>query len=224
MSRSIMINGACDNITGERRTTEKRHDLLGPEPTTEPVTSCLGVPVPSKQKLKIKGPTTRAKSRLAATIFLDCFRTPTATLPLAIANGSRLARRSRSAETDQLGFLPGKRTVLASRPRSCATATPAKPAVPGMTPAVSRPTRPSGGVFAIATNILDLSIQRLRAHSGRPAAHPTATGWDEELLDRAAGVRLPGRGAPSHRLGQTHQYVLSCFATGTDRDQSDWRT
>ena len=34
----------------------------------------------------------------------------------------------------------------------------------------------------------------VRAQSGRPAAHPTASGWDEELLDRAAGVRLPRQG------------------------------
>ena len=32
------------------------------------------------------------------------------------------------------------------------------------------------------------------AHPGRPAAHPTATGWDEELRARTAGVRLPRPG------------------------------
>ena len=39
MCRSIVISGAYDNSTGERCTTEKRNDLLEPEPTTEPMTS-----------------------------------------------------------------------------------------------------------------------------------------------------------------------------------------
>ena len=30
-----------------------------------------------------------------------------------------------------------------------------------------------------------------RLDPGRPAAHPTAAGWDKELLGRTAGVRLP---------------------------------
>ena len=33
-----------------------------------------------------------------------------------------------------------------------------------------------------------------------------------------------GRGAPSHCLGRIHPYVLSCSATGTDRERSDWRS
>ena len=37
---------------GGRCTTEQGNDLLGPEPATEPVTSCLGVPAPSTQKLR----------------------------------------------------------------------------------------------------------------------------------------------------------------------------
>ena len=64
----------------------------------------------------------------------------------------------------------------------------------------------------------------VRDHPGRPAAHPTAVGWDEasELRARSAGVRLPrpGRSESSFR---TDQYVWSC-ATGTDRGRSDWRT
>ena len=51
-----------------RCTAEKRDDSLGPEPTKEPATSCLGVPVPSTQKPEIQGPTTRSKSRRAATV------------------------------------------------------------------------------------------------------------------------------------------------------------
>ena len=34
----------------------------------------------------------------------------------------------------------------------------------------------------------------VRVHPGRPAALPTATGWDEELRARTAGVRLPRPG------------------------------
>ena len=34
----------------------------------------------------------------------------------------------------------------------------------------------------------------VRVHPGRPAALPTATGWDEELQARTAGVRLPRPG------------------------------
>ena len=97
MSRLVMFSRPYNNRTGKQCTTEKRNDLFRPEPTTELVTSCLSVPVPWTQKLKIKGPTMRAKSSLLATMFLDCFRTPTATLPRAIADGSRLERRSRSA-------------------------------------------------------------------------------------------------------------------------------
>ena len=65
-------------------------------------------------------------------------------------------------------------------------------------------------MFGIAANtqvryaqISDL----VRVHPGRPAAHPTATGWDEELRARTAGVRLPRPGTPSHRFGRIHPYV-----------------
>ena len=34
----------------------------------------------------------------------------------------------------------------------------------------------------------------VRVHPGRPEALPTATGWDEELRARTAGVRLPRPG------------------------------
>ena len=34
----------------------------------------------------------------------------------------------------------------------------------------------------------------VRGHPGRPAALPTATGWDEELLDRAVRHRPHGPG------------------------------
>ena len=58
------------------------------------------------------------------------------------------------------------------------------------------------------------AISLVRTHPGRPAAHPTATGWDEGLLGRASGVRhdYRGTGAPSLRLGRIH----ACVRTGTD--------
>ena len=36
------------------------------------------------------------------------------------------------------------------------------------------------------------------------AAHPAATGWDEELLNRAAGVQLPRPGHSESPLGRIH--------------------
>ena len=54
----------------------------------------------------------------------------------------------------------------------------------------------------------------VRVHPGRPAALPTATGWDEELRARTAGVRLP---RPGHSE--------SSFTTDPSvREWSDWRT
>ena len=129
----MLLDEVCSDTAEERCTTEKRNDLLGPEPTTEPVTSCLGVLVPPTQKTEIKGPTTRSKIRRAATVFQESFRTPTATR--SSADVSRLSRLSRSAGKDQ-PEPAGKRTSTALRPRSCATATSATPTVPGtpMTP------------------------------------------------------------------------------------------
>ena len=95
---SIEFSGRlCSDIEDERCTAEKRNDLLEPEPTTEPVTSCLGVPVLSTHKPETKGPTTRSKARQAATVLPESFRTPTATLPRTSADVSRLACWSRSA-------------------------------------------------------------------------------------------------------------------------------
>ena len=42
----------CITTNDERCTSKKRNDLLGPELTPEPVTSCLGVLVPSTQNLR----------------------------------------------------------------------------------------------------------------------------------------------------------------------------
>ena len=56
----MLLDEVCSDTAEERCTTEKRNDLLGPEPTTEPVTSCLCVPVPSTQKPETKGPTREA--------------------------------------------------------------------------------------------------------------------------------------------------------------------
>ena len=91
--RSIEPSGIfCRNTAVQRCTSGKRNDLPEPEPTTEPVTSYLGVPVPSTQKPEIKDPTTRNKLRLAAIIFPESFRPTTATLAQ-----SRLACRYWSA-------------------------------------------------------------------------------------------------------------------------------
>ena len=79
---SIEFRGnLCSDTADEGCTAEKRNDLLGQELTTEPVTSCLGVPVPSTQKPEFKGPTTQSKFSREATVFQESFRTPTATLP-----------------------------------------------------------------------------------------------------------------------------------------------
>ena len=43
-------------------------------------------------------------------------------------------------------------------------------------------------LFGITSNTLVRSSQ---SYPGRPAALPTATGWDKELRARTAGVRLP---------------------------------
>ena len=63
--------------------------------------------------------------------------------------------------------------------------------------------------------ILALSSQ---SPSGRPAALPTATGWGEELLDRAAArsTSLLHGAAPSRYPRRDHPYVRSCFATKTE--------
>ena len=98
---SIEFSGNFAVTDDERFTTEKRNDLLSMEPTTEPVTSCLCVTVPSTQKPEIKGPTTRNKIRRVATVSPESFRTPTGTLTRTSANVSRFTRWSRSASTDQ---------------------------------------------------------------------------------------------------------------------------
>ena len=58
----------------------------------------------------------------------------------------------------------------------------------------------AGGFSGCLESLPILWSDLVRAHPGRPAALPTATGWEEELLDRAAGVYdYRGRGTPSHR-------------------------
>ena len=64
----------------------QRNDLLEQEPTTEPLTSCLVVPVLLTRKSETKGPTTRRRFRRAATVLPESFRTPTATLPRTSAD------------------------------------------------------------------------------------------------------------------------------------------
>jgi hypothetical protein len=95
MCRSIEFSGKIRSTTAvERCTSGKRHDLPGPEPTTEPVTFYRGVPVLRTREPETKGPTTRSKSRLAATVLQESFQPPTATLPRPRDYLARLACRS----------------------------------------------------------------------------------------------------------------------------------
>ena len=64
----------------------------------------------------------------------------------------------------------------------------------------------------------------VRVDPGRPAAHPSATGWDEELRNGPPVYDYRCRGTPSHHLGRIHSYVRSYSAAGTNRERSDWRT
>jgi hypothetical protein len=78
LRRSIELSGMLSRNTAVQRCSSgQRHDLPGPEPTTEPVTSYLGAPVPSTQTPETKGPTTQ---RLAAIVYRKRFRPTTAAL------------------------------------------------------------------------------------------------------------------------------------------------
>ena len=70
-------------------------------------------------------------------------------------------------------------------------------------------------VRAHAPKTLSLSRQRLSVHPGRPAAHPTAAGWDEELPapDRAADIRLPRPGRPDASVGYV---TISQYSAGRE--------
>ena len=72
---SIEFSGRlCSDKAKGRCTIEKQNDLLEPE-TTEPMTSCLGVPVPvlSTQKPETRGPTTEASPVKRQLLFLKAF-------------------------------------------------------------------------------------------------------------------------------------------------------
>ena len=64
----------------------------------------------------------------------------------------------------------------------------------------------------------------VRVHPGRPAALATATAGTRSCGPGPPVYDYRGRGTQSHRSGRIHPYVLSCSATGTDRERSDWRT
>ena len=96
LRRSIELSSNfCSNTKAQQCLPGQRNVLPGPEPTTEPVTTDLGVPVSSTQKQEIKGPTTRSKSRLSGNCLPEIFRTPTATL--AEAKTASGACQTRSA-------------------------------------------------------------------------------------------------------------------------------
>ena len=109
---SIEFSGRhCSDTAQERCATEKRNDLLGPEPTTELVTSCLGVPVLSTQKPETKSP--RALRSEASSVErqlsfrkpfgLVCkFRTPTATLTRTSSDVSTCTVKTRSLVLERL--------------------------------------------------------------------------------------------------------------------------
>ena len=89
---SIEFSGRlCSDTAGERCTAEKRNDLLGPEPTTEPVTSCLGAPLCYRHRSR------RPRALREASPVERQLSYRKATLPRTSADVSRLARRSRSA-------------------------------------------------------------------------------------------------------------------------------
>ena len=73
--------------------------------------------------------------------------------------------------------------------------------------------RPAGCLESLPILYSDL----VRVHPGRPAAYPTATGWDEELQARTAGVRAT-------RSESSLGYARSCSAGGNDRERGNWRT
>ena len=76
-----------------------------------------------------------------------------------------------------------------------------------------------GALFGITT-----LVRSVRVHPGRPAALPAASGWDEELRARTAGVRLP-RPGHSESLFRTDPSVCPIMLrTGTDSERSDWRS
>jgi hypothetical protein len=62
-------------------TSEYLIRLFTPEPTTDPETLHLGVPVLSTQQPETKYPTTCSMSRRKALAIPELFRTPTTTLP-----------------------------------------------------------------------------------------------------------------------------------------------
>ena len=183
------------------------------EPTTEPVALWLGVPVPSIQKQETKGPTTRSKISRAATVFSERFRTPTAT---CLGQGQM-------CQDSLVGLGPPERT---SRSRRGSALLQHRDR--GAVLRLRRRRQPCQGRLRLGRqagcleSLPILWSYLVRVHPGRPAAHPTATGW--ELGTRSCGPRPPvynyrGRGTPSHRLGRIHPYVRSCSATGTDRER-----
>ena len=96
-------------------------------------------------------------------------------------------------------------------------------------PSAGRPAGPASKsgwpLWPVCLESLPILLSDLaRVHPGRPAALPTATGWDAELLTRTAGVRLPRPGHSESSIGRIHPYVRSCSATGTDKERSGWRT
>ena len=200
----------------------KRNDLLEPEPTTEPVTSCLGhrlgVPALSTQKPETKGPTTRCKFRpsQAATVFRKAFglrqRPCPGQAPMCQDSlvGLRTPERtSRSRRGSALLRHSDRGAALRLRPNRARDDSDLT---------VRR------GVWKLESLPILLSyLVRAQVQPGRRRFRRLRAGT------RSCGPGPPvydyrGRGTTSHRLGRIHPYVRSCSATGTDRERSDWRT
>ena len=98
LRRSIELSSnLCSNTKAQLCLSGQRNELPGPEPTTELVTTDLGIPVSSTQKQAINGPTTRSKSRLCGNCLPEIFRTPTATLLRPSATSASGACQTKSA-------------------------------------------------------------------------------------------------------------------------------
>ena len=112
--------------------------------------------------------------------------------PLAIA-GARTQPSRRNKRGVTVGFLSHvARTVQTSRRHGNASRWRSR----ALSPACQALRRSKRGCLS-RTCLESLPIllsDPVRAHPGRPAALPKATGWDEELLARTAGVRLPRQG------------------------------
>ena len=115
---------------------------------------------------------------------------------------------TRTPATDNIGGRGSRPAPLAVGPVTVATAGRRERACARLRADWHRRARP-----CLASNAL---VRSSRSSFGPAGGERSCPGL--QLYD------YRGRGAPSHRLGRIHLYVRSCFATGTERERSDWRT